>query len=123
MSDPRPALRATYGHWLRVRDRVRALEASLAAAEHRLQRDARCSDDPAMATLAAQLSMERQAMESLASGLDARIATVKFDCDAIESAHVEAIVAAARTKGRDLTSTLRTRGDFTPAPDDENEYA
>jgi len=41
----------------------------------------------------------------------------------IESTHVEAIVAAARTNGRDFTATLRTRGDFTPAPDDENEHA
>jgi hypothetical protein len=110
MSDPRPALRATYGHWLRVRDRVRALEASLAAAEHRLQLDARRNDDPAMATLAAQLSTERQAMQALAAELDAHIGTVKRDCAAIESTHIEAIVSAARTN-------------FTPAPGDENEHA
>jgi hypothetical protein len=123
MSDPRPALRAVYGHWLRVRDRVRALEASLAAAEHRLQRDARRSDDPAMATLAEQLSTERQALQALAAELDARIAAVKSDGDAIASTHVEAIVAAARTTRRDLTAALRIRGDCTAAPGDENERA
>ena len=123
MSDPRPALRAAYGHWLRVRDRVRALEASLAAAEHRLQRDARRSDDPAMATLAEQLLTERQAMQALAAELDARIAAVKSDGDAIASTHIEAIVAAARTTRRDLTATLRIRDDCTSAPGDENERA
>jgi hypothetical protein len=104
MSDPRPLLRATYWHWLRVRARVRALEAALAAAEHRLRRDARGSDDPDMATLAAQLSGERQAMQALAAELDTHIATVKPDCDAVESTHAEAVVAAARAKSGDLTA-------------------
>jgi hypothetical protein len=121
MSDPRPPLRATYGHWLRVRDRVRALEASLAAAEHRLQRDARQTDDPDMAILAAQLAAERQAVRAVATELDAHIATVKGECDAIESTHVEAVVAAARTKTCGPGETLTTTGELATAPVDESE--
>ncbi len=97
MSDPRPALRETYGHWLRVRAKVRAHEAALVAAEHRLRRDARGSDDPDMTTLVKQLFAERQAMRRLAGELDAHIAEVKRDCAAIEAAHTEAVVAGART--------------------------
>jgi hypothetical protein len=96
-SDPRLALRATYGHWLRVRAKARALEASLVAAEHRLRRDARHNDDRDMATLVRQMSAQRQAMRKLAGELDARIAEVKRDCDAIEAAQTEVLVAAART--------------------------
>jgi hypothetical protein len=104
-----------------VRARVRELEASLAAVEHRLQRDALQSDDPDMATLAAQLSAERHAMQVLAAELDAHIATVKRECDAIESAHVEAVVAAARTKTCDLSATRMTTCDHAARPADENE--
>lgn len=102
MNDPRPELRATYAHWLRVRARVRALAASLAAAEHGMQRDARQSADADLATLAAQLSSERLAIATLAAELDGRIATVKRDCEMLESTHVEAIVSAARRNAGDL---------------------
>ena len=96
MTDPRVALRAVYAQWLRVRANVRALETSLAAAEYALQRDARRTDDSDMATLVTQLASERRAIVTLARELDARIADVKRDCQAIETGHVEALVAAAR---------------------------
>jgi hypothetical protein len=62
-----------------------------------LRCDARRSDDPDMTTLVKQLFAERQAMRKLAGELDARIVEVKRDCDAIEAAHTEAVVAGART--------------------------
>jgi hypothetical protein len=96
--DPGAALRAARGQWLRVRAKVRALEASLAAAQHGLQRDARRCADPDMAVLVTQMNAERQAMQTLASELDERIAGVKRQCNTLEATHRETVVAAARTK-------------------------
>ena len=103
MSDPR----ATRAQWLRLRAKVRALTASLTAAEHALRRDARRSDDPDMATLAAQLVEHRQAFEMLGRELDARVARFKRECAVLEAAHVEAIVDAARVGTPSSVRTFR----------------
>ncbi len=96
MTDPRGALRAAYAQWLRVRANVRALAASLVAAEYALRRDARRSDDPDQATLVRQLAAERSAIDVLAAELDLRIAHVKSECAAIEAAYAETVGAKAR---------------------------
>jgi hypothetical protein len=96
VTDPRDALRAAYAHWLRVRANVRALATKLAAAEFAAQRDARRSGDRDMTALAAQLTAERLAMETLGRELDARIAQVKSGCDAIEAGYIESLAGAAR---------------------------
>ncbi len=96
MTDPRGALRAAYAQWLRVRANVRALAASLVAAEHAVRRDIPRSDDSDQATLVRQLAAERSAIDVLAAELDVRIAQVKSECDAIEAAFLETIGAAAR---------------------------
>jgi hypothetical protein len=98
VTDPRGALRAVYGRWLRVRANVRALATSLAAAEHGLRRDARRTGDADLETLTAQLVTERQAIESLGRELDVRIAAVKRDCAAVDARHVQSIAAAARRR-------------------------
>jgi hypothetical protein len=94
--DPRGQLRAAYAQWLRVRANVRALAASLVAAEYALRRDMRRSDDPDYATLVRQLAAERSAIDVLAAELDGRIAHVKSECAAIEACYVETVGATVR---------------------------
>ncbi len=106
MTDPRPELRATYAHWLRVRGNVRALAASLVAAEHGLARDARRSGETDMAVLAAQLAKERTAIEAVRRDLDARIVVVKRECDAIEAAYRESLVEMAHLPRKATTRSL-----------------
>jgi hypothetical protein len=98
MTDRQAGPSAAYGHWLRLRAKVRALATSLVAAEYGLRRDARRCDDPAMTTLVRQLAAERRALEALGSELDARIAGVKRDCAALDAGRREAVAAAARRR-------------------------
>jgi hypothetical protein len=96
MTDPRIAQRAMYAHWLRIRANVRALTASLAAAEHGLRCDARRGADADLAILAQQLAAERCAMDTFAAELDARIVAVKAQCDTIETGYLQTLGTAAR---------------------------
>jgi len=101
-----------YAQALRLRGRVRALAASLAAAEFALRRDARRNDDPAMATLVAQLAAQRRSIAATGRDVDASIAAARTAALVARERHIEALMSAAR---RSLQRALDARVEVTAA--------
>jgi hypothetical protein len=99
--DEERALRARY---LQVRAKMRALAATLAAAEARLRREARTSEDPEMAILVAQVNAQRASLEQAGAELELRLQTVNGICVVADRARVSELRARAR-RGTDRTTS------------------
>lgn len=96
MTGTRAELRTVRARWLRLRAKVRGLEAQLVAAQHELRRDARRSDDPQFAVLVERLAAERRALRTLGTQLEARLRALEPVVRAAEAATVDACAASAR---------------------------